>query len=62
VALVDVQSEHAQLCQLGPERGQVLGPGLEQAAGSSPRLVLRQEVRDGLREGAVIFRDGDRHE
>jgi hypothetical protein len=57
----DVQAEHAEAGQLGPERGQLLGLGREQGAGGRAGLVVGQEAGHGFGQGAVLFRDGDRH-
>jgi hypothetical protein len=56
-----VQPEHAEAGQLGPEAGQFLGLGREQGAGGRAGLMLGEQAGDGLRQGAVLFRDGDRH-
>src|SRR5215472_4490854 len=49
--------EQAEAAQLGPEDGQRVRFGREQAAGRCARLMVGEEVGDGLREGAVFFRD-----
>ena len=41
--------------------GQRLRLGLEQGPGGAAGVVLGQEVRGGLPQGAVVFGDGDRH-
>jgi hypothetical protein len=56
-----VQPEQAEAAELGPEGGQLFRPALEQAARRRAGLVLGQQAGHGLGEGAVLFRDGDRH-
>ena len=56
-----VQPEQAEAAELGPEGGQLFRPALEQAARRRAGLVLGQQAGHGLREGAVLFSDGDRH-
>jgi hypothetical protein len=62
VFLADVQAQQSQLRQLGPVRRQRLVGCLEQGARRRARLVLGQEVCDGLGERAMIFGDGERHD
>jgi hypothetical protein len=45
-----------------PEARQLFALRLEQAARGGAGLMLGEEVGDSLRERAVIFGDGDRHE
>ena len=62
VLLGQVQTQPAELHQVAPERGQLLGLGFEQRAGGAAGLSLGQEVRRGLGQGAVVIGDGDRHD
>src|SRR5271165_2988865 len=57
----NVQPEQAEAAQLGPEGRPRDRLGPEQAAGLSAGLMLGQKAGDGLREGPVLFGDGDRH-
>ncbi len=57
----NVQPQQAEAAEFGPEGGQPVRLGFQQATGRSAGLMIGQEAGDGLREGAVLFRDGDRH-
>ena len=59
--LGEVQAEPAEGGQVPPERGQGLGVGLEQGAGGPAGIVLGQEFRGRLAQGAVLFGDCYRH-
>ena len=61
VLLGEVEPQPAQLHEVAPERGQLLGFGLQQRAGGAAGLPLGQEVRRGLGQRTVVIGDGDRH-